>query len=223
MLFRILLITGILAIVAVIVFFAVPWGEYKSDINKSELTDTVRFSVKENNVPPSLDQLEGHYTVSKKTGTAEVLFNTKGLKTTKGGFDDFVVHFNVPADYKQSSLEVIIETASLNTGNETRDEHLQEAEFFHAEKFPQILFASNSIELGDTSYIAKGQLTLNGITKNLDVPFLHLGAGGEGDSQFEAFEGAFEIDRTTFGQEESSGVGNIVKITFYCELRREST
>ena len=219
---KILLIVGGLLLVGAVITVVVinnNWGSYESDITKGEIKDTIEFSNDEETAPPSLDELEGKYIVDKTTGTAEILFHTKGLKSTKGGFKAFSIELNVPEDYKSSELIVKIKTKSIDTGNEMRDEHLLDAEFFHAEKFPEIIYKSSSVELGDTSYIAKGELTLNGTTKSLDVPFIHLGAGGEGDAKFEAFEGAFSIDRTEYGQQESSGVGNIVNLNFYCELK----
>lgn len=219
---KILLIVGLLVvcgIVTTVIIINNNWGEYESDITKSDLKDTIEFSNDEEVAPPSLDDLEGNYFVDKANGTAEILFHTKGLKATKGGFKDFTIEFNVPDDFKTSELTVKIKTKSIDTGNEMRDEHLMDIEFFDAANHPEITYMSTSVALGDTSYIAKGELTLNGTTKSLDVPFLHLGAGGEGNNKFEAFEGAFVIDRTAYGQQESSGVGNIVNLNFYCELK----
>ena len=220
---RIIIIVVLLLVVGAITTVVIinnNWGEYESDINKSELSDTIEFSNDEDNVPPSLDELEGDYMVDKASGgTAEILFHTKGLKATKGGFRDFEISFSIFDDYKTSQLSVKIKTKSLDTGNEMRDDHLMDVEFFDAANYPEITYISNAVELGDTSYIAKGELTLNGTTKSLDVPFLHLGAGGEGTASFEAFEGSFSIDRTEYGQQESSGVGNVVTLNFYCELQ----
>jgi polyisoprenoid-binding protein YceI len=215
-------IVGSLIVIGVIIIMVVPWGSYESNLEKSDLTEKIDFdSDSTNTSTPSLDELEGKFAVDiTKGGNAEIIFDTEGLKATKGGFEDFNISFDIANDFSQSQLEVNIKTESLNTGNEMRDEHLREAEFFDAGKYPQILFKSSTILLGDTSYIAKGQLTLNGTSKDLEIPFLHVGAGGKGELEFEAFEGAFEFNRIDYGQEESSGVGNIVKIKFYCELSK---
>ena len=221
---RILIIVALLIVGGVITTLVIinnNWGEYESDVVKSELSDTVEFSNDEENFPPSMDELEGIFTVEKGSGTADILFYTDGLKSTKGGFKAFTISLEVPDDYKSSTLQVTIQTNSIDTGNEMRDEHLLEPEFFHASKYPEIEFISNELTLGDTSYIAKGELTLNGTTKELDVPFKHLGSGENESEIFEAFEGAFKIDRTAFGQQEESGVGNIVEISFYCELKNK--
>lgn len=217
---KIVLVVGSLIVIGVVIIMVVPWGQYESDLEKSDLSDEIEFSNDTNEVETvSLDNLEGFYQVDiTKGGTAEILFNTDGLKTTKGGFKDFQITFNIAEDYTQSVITVKIKTASLDTGNEMRDEHLVEEEFFDAAAHPEINYKSSSVVLGDTSYIAKGELTLNGTTNALDIPFSHIGSGGEGEDKFEAFEGTFEFDRIEYGQMESSGVGNLVKVNFYCEL-----
>lgn len=221
MLKKILIIGGLIVVVGVIVMFAIPWGEYESDIEKSELSETVEYNADaEEEGPLSLEELQGNsYSVEAAEGVAaEIIFDLDGLKSTKGGFTEFAIDFEVAEDFKTSKLTVDIAAKSVNTGNSMRDEHLLEEDFFNVAVHPQILFESNTISLGDTSYVAEGELTLNGNTKALQVPFLHLGGGENDDQHFEAFQGYFEFDRVAYGQEESSGVGNLVKVNFYCEL-----
>ena len=207
--------------ITVVVLFAMPWGEYESNLEKTELTEEITYSEDEN-VPPSLDNLDGEYAVTAgENVAAEIMFLTEGLKNTKGGFEEFTISFDVADNFEQSSLSVIIKTASLNSGNAMRDEHLAEEDFFHTSKYPEITYSSSAIIMGDTSYIATGELTLNGTTKELNVPFNHLGGGEKDATPFEAFEGQFTFDRTEYGQEESSGAGNEVTITFYCELEKQ--
>ena len=222
MLKKIIIIGGIIIVLGVVTLLIIPWGEYESDLEKSEIEEAVEFTQDESTEPVSLDELEGIYSVSKSEETeAEITFNLEGVKVTRGGFDQFEISFDVKDDYTQSELRVDIVTSSINTGNGMRDEHLVEEDFFDAEKFPSIIYTSSSIELGDTSYVAKGEITLNGTTKSLDVAFLHLGGGDNDGRAFEAFEGHAEFDRIEYGQEESSGVDNLVKLSFYCELVKD--
>ena len=130
-----------------------------------------------------------------------------------------IFDFDIAADYHQSELTVVIQAASINTGNSMRDEHLLEEDFFHAEKYQTILFESKEIIDGDTSYLAMGDLTLMNKTSAIDLPFKPIGNGTNADGEaFEAFEGSFVFDRIEYGMEEVSGAGNIVTINFYCEL-----
>ncbi|MFT4602448.1 MAG: polyisoprenoid-binding protein YceI [Arenicella sp.] len=217
---KILIIGVVLAVVAVGIVMLVPWGEYESNLEKTELENVVEYDETQEITAPSIP--EGTYSVtSENKTTAEILFLTSGLKDTKGGFDNFTIEFSVAAEFKSSSLSVEIETKSIQTGNVMRDEHLLEADFFDAEQYPTITYTANAIDFGDTSYVAKGSLTLNGTTKELDVAFLHLGGGEKDDVPFQAFEGSVIFDRTQYGQEESSGAGNEVTLNFYCELEKQ--
>ena len=218
---KIIITLIIIVALGVAALFIIPWGEYESTLDKSELTS----EVEEGNswkTDPTLDDLEGIYFIdSTQKKRAEILFLTDGLKNTKGGFDGFTIELNVPEDYTQGGIKVWMDTKTINSGNAMRDEHLLEEDFFNAHEYPEITYNSSSITLGDTSYIAKGELTLNGLTKALDLPFKHLGSGDKDGIPFEAFEGAVMFDRTKYGQEESSGAGNDVTITFYCELEKQ--
>ncbi len=211
----------ILAVVTVGVLFLIPWGEYESQVDKSEITNEVVYDESTPIVAPELESGAYYTTVPENASSAEILFHTKGLKDTKGGFNAFKIDFNVADDFTQSALDVVIESKSINTGNAMRDEHLLEEDFFHVEKFPTIEYHANTIAYGDTSYIAQGALTLNGTTKDLDVPFRYLGSASNEGINAEVFEGEFTFDRIAYGQEESSGVGNEVTINFYCELLKK--
>lgn len=221
MLKKIIIAVAILAVLGIVAVFVIPWGEYESTLDKTELTSEVEDgeSWKTN---PTLDNLQGIYQIdSSQKSRAEILFLTDGLKDTKGGFDGFTIELNVPEDYTQGGIFVWIDTKSINSGNAMRDEHLLEEDFFNAAAYPEITYVSNNIELGDTSYVAIGELTLNGLTKELNLPFKHLGSGDKDGVPFEAFEGLVMFDRTQYGQEESSGAGNEVTISFYCELEQQ--
>lgn len=219
MLKKIIIIVVVLIVVAVGVFFLIPWGEYESKLEKSQVNQEVTVDSSGTEVP-SLSLIQGDYSITSGEGVqAELLFDVEGLKKTKGAFEDFSVDLNVAEDYTKSTLNVTIQTASINTGNTMRDEHLAEEDFFNIPNYPQIEFNSSTLTRTDTGYVANGELTLLAETKVLNVPFKHLGNGTNSSGEdFEAFEGNFVFDRTEYGMEEVSGAGNVVTVSFYCEL-----
>ena len=174
-------------------------------------------------VKASLDELEGLYQIKSGEGVAaELLFTTDGLKNTKGAFEDFTVDFDISDEYTSSSLTITIQTKSINTGNSMRDKSLLEEDFFDEPLYPTIVFNSSAIKFTGGEYETEGKLTLNGSTNNLHFSFNHLAAGqNENGNAFEAFEGTFEFDRTKYGQEEVTGTGNVVVVSFYCELEKK--
>jgi polyisoprenoid-binding protein YceI len=69
-------------------------------------------------------------------------------------------------DFSGSAVQATIKTASVTTGNDTRDKHLRSDDFFNAEKFPAITFKSSSVtKTGDKTYTIDGELTIRDVTK----------------------------------------------------------
>lgn len=215
-----IIIAGVIIVVlAVVAFFVIPWGEYESKLEKSDVQEEV-VTDSTGTVIPSLSLIQGTYSVtSGENSQAEILFDVEGLKKTKGAFEEFNVSFEIPEDYEQSKLTVEIQSASINTGNSMRDEHLAEEDFFHVTEFPIIKYEASTVAMTDTGYIANGNLLLLEASNPLEVPFKHLGNGTDKNgNEFEAFEGTLVFDRTEYGMEEVSGAGNVVTVSFYCEL-----
>ena len=83
------------------------------------------------------------------------------------------------ADPTQSSIEASADVNTLNTGDAQRDGHLKSADFFDAEKFPEITFKSTAVKLtGEGQHAVTGNLTLHGVTKA--VTFAVDGPGAPG-------------------------------------------
>ena len=77
-------------------------------------------------------------------------------------------------DPGRSSVSIVIETKSIDTGWPHRDQHLRTSDFFDVEKFPTIVFQSERFERRDSVWIATGPLTMHGVTKTVAIP-LRLG------------------------------------------------
>jgi polyisoprenoid-binding protein YceI len=73
-------------------------------------------------------------------------------------------------DYTHSTVEVSIPVATINTGDPKRDGHLKSADFFDAEKFPELTFKSTNIDsTGGANYAVTGDLTIHGVTKSVTL------------------------------------------------------
>lgn len=95
------------------------------------------------------------------------------VSNVRGSFDKHtgVVDIN-DKDITKSKVEVIIDTASINTNVQKRDEHLRSADFFDVAKYPTMTFVSKKIaKAGKNKLKVTGDLTLHGITRQvvLDV------------------------------------------------------
>ena len=98
-----------------------------------------------------------------------------------GRFTDFSGQISFDeANPEQSTVEVTIKTASVNTDNDLRDKDLRSPNFFDVEKFPEIKFRSKSVKgTGQNTAEVTGDLTMHGVTKEvvLKVEFTGKGKG----------------------------------------------
>jgi polyisoprenoid-binding protein YceI len=69
------------------------------------------------------------------------------------------------ADHTKSTLEVSIDTTTINTQDGQRDGHLKSADFLDVEKFPTMTFKSAHIEKKGEGFAVTGDLTIHGVTK----------------------------------------------------------
>ena len=119
-----------------------------------------------------------------------------------GKFDDFAgqIQFD-DANPQNSTVEVTIKTASVNTGVEMRDKDLWSANFFDVEKYPEINFKSKSVkQTGEDTAEVTGDLSMHGVTKEvvLKVELLGKGAGPQGKT-VSGWEAKTNLKRTDFG------------------------
>lgn len=98
------------------------------------------------------------------------------IATVRGKFNEFTgsVIYD-PENLDGSSVEATIKIASVDTDNERRDNHLRSAEFFDAETYPDMTFKSKKIEKREEGLVAVGDLTIRGVTKEVDLQFELIG------------------------------------------------
>nr|WP_120491652.1 YceI family protein [Corynebacterium lactis] len=133
-------------------------------------------------------------------------FSVRHAMVTKvhGRFEEFDATIEFDAENPANSSAVAtIKANSINTDNEDRDNHLRTKDFFGAEEHPEITFKSTSIELhSDEKATVKGDLTINGVTKSVDLDVDLFGSAEDPWGQTRVgFEATTRIDRNDFGVE----------------------
>ncbi len=122
---------------------------------------------------------------------------------------------------KNSSVEAILNAASLDTRTDQRDQHLRSADFLDVEKYPEIRFRSTGIQGNKQSFKLTGDLTIRDVTRpiTLDVEFEGETKDPWGGERV-GFSATGKIDRRDFGLTwnqalETGGVvvGNDIKIS----------
>lgn len=151
----------------------------------------------------------------------------------RGRFAQFSGVINVADDPRDSSVEVSIDSASIDTNHTERDEHLRNSDFLDVSAFPALTFTSTSVTaVGDEgTFQVEGDLTIRGVTRPvvLDVGYLGSSADPWGGTRA-GFSARTEIDRDNFGASwnvvlETGGllVGKKVQIELEIEaIRRQA-
>ncbi|MGO4362138.1 YceI family protein [Terrabacter sp. 2TAF16] len=146
----------------------------------------------------AVENISGDYTIDPSH--TRIGFSARHAMVTKvrGHFDEFEGSAHVdtvtPAN---SSVTVTIQAASVTTGNEQRDGHLKTPDFFDIATYPQITFVSTNVERDGAEWDITGDLTINGVTKSVTIPFEETGSAKDpfGNTRV-GFEGDVTIDRT---------------------------
>lgn len=125
-----------------------------------------------------------------------------GLGYQYGRFND--IQGTVWVDEKQpanSKVEVTIQTASVDTKAEKRDEHLRSPDFFNAKQFPTLSFKSTQVAAaGKNQYKVSGNLSLHGVTRPVSFVFVKTGEGKDPWGGYRmGGEASFTIDRRDYG------------------------
>lgn len=96
--------------------------------------------------------------------------NHLGFSTQRGRFNKSSGKITLDMPAKKGSVELTIETASLDMGFQKWDEHMKGGDFFNVKYFPTIRFTSDKLVFeGDKVVAAEGQFTLLGVTKPLTL------------------------------------------------------
>jgi len=99
------------------------------------------------------------------------------------------------------SVEATITTASVDTGDARRDEHLRSPNFLDSERYPLFLFRSTEVHaLGEDRFATRGDLTIRGQTRPAVLDVSSSDAPREADGRPRVrFRGHTEIERESFG------------------------
>jgi polyisoprenoid-binding protein YceI len=160
---------------------------------------------------------------------SEVSFKIRHLLAkVNGRFTKFSGEIKVdPKDITKSSVEVSIDTASINTDNEMRDKHLRSDAFFDVAKYPVITFKSTAVkEVAKGKLEITGDFSLHGVTKRITFPISNAGTGPgmqPGTVVAGFVDGALTINRNDYGIKTFPGaLGDDVAITLNVEADKVS-
>lgn len=145
------------------------------------------------------------------TAHSEIGFKVKHLmvSSVKGFFKVFTGTLSTDDDnLTNAKVSFEANTASVNTNQEQRDEHLKAPDFFDVENFPKITFVSKSFNKkeGD-NYSVVGDFTMKGVTKEIELSAIFNGVAKAMDGKkIMSFDVSGVINRQDYGVSWNSAI-----------------
>jgi polyisoprenoid-binding protein YceI len=173
-----------------------------------------------------LSELTGTYTIDAAHSRIGFVARHAMVSKVRGGFNDFAGTFKADGDNPtNSSAQLVIQAASIDTRNAERDAHLRSNDFFAMDTYPEIRFESTEVaQVSATEFKVTGDLTLRGITKPVTIDLEYTGSAVDpyGNTRL-GFEGATVVNRKDWGVNwnaalEAGGVLVSEKVTLEFEI-----
>ncbi|MCU1377659.1 MAG: YceI family protein [Acidimicrobiales bacterium] len=123
-----------------------------------------------------------------------------GVASTRGRFDKFEGTVEIGENPADTKVNVSVDTASVDTHDGTRDEHLRSADFFDVANHPAMTFRSTGVSGTGDSWTLDGDLTIAGVTQpvSLDVEFEGVATSPWGSTSA-GFAASTTVNREEFG------------------------
>ena len=117
-----------------------------------------------------------------------------------------------PVKPASASFDISIDANTVNTDNDSRDNHLREATYFDVKNYPLIHFVSTRVKASDKKggFLISGRLTIKKETKDISFPFTATESNGA-----YIFDGEFKISRRDFGVGGSSTLSDNVGVSLH--------
>jgi polyisoprenoid-binding protein YceI len=165
------------------------------------------------------------YTIDSRHTLPTFEINHLGFSTQRGRFNSASGKIMLVPSQSSGSIEVTIDTASIDMGLEAWDKHMRGEDFFNVEQFPKMTFKSTKLTFdGDKLIGAEGELTLLGVTKpvRLDVKGFACGTHPINKKALCGVDVSATIKRSEFGMTKYlPGISDIVYIEIPVEAFRD--
>ncbi len=169
----------------------------------------------------------GRWELDPSHSSVEFWARHLGLSKVRGRFNDFTAEITVGETLADTRFEATMTADSIETRFDMRDEHLRSADFLDIEKYPDLKFATTSIEAaGDDAYKATGVLSIRDTSRPVT---LDIEIHGEVDDPMAGtkragFSASTEFDREDFGMTWNGAIeiGGLVGKKVHIEIEGEA-
>jgi polyisoprenoid-binding protein YceI len=152
----------------------------------------------------SIPASAANYKIDTKGAHAFVTFKIKhlGYSWLLGRFNEFDGEFYYDAAKPEaSSINVVIQTASVDSNHAERDKHLRNSDFLDVKKYPEARFVSKGFDVKDANNaVVTGDFTLHGVTREISFPVQKIGEGKDPWGGYRVgFTGETELKLADYG------------------------
>ena len=140
------------------------------------------------------------YAIDAAHSNVEFVVRHLMISRVRGRFGTLKGTIEASPDGMPSSLDVTVETGSVDTRESQRDTHLRSADFFEVEKYPEMTYKANRVEGSPQDFTVHGQLTIRGVTRDVPLRGRCEGTGKDpyGNERL-GYEAGASINRKDFG------------------------
>lgn len=152
-------------------------------------------------LPLTVQAEPARWNVDPDHSTVEFRVAHMVVSKTTGRFMDYAGFIEMDAEAGTvKAIEATIKTASVNTNHEKRDAHLRNADFFDVERYPTMTFKMKSYKKTEEGYLALGDLTLHGVTREIALAGHYNGVAKDPWGNTRAgFSAEGKLNRKDFG------------------------
>jgi polyisoprenoid-binding protein YceI len=144
----------------------------------------------------------GTYTVDPVHSSVSFIARHLVGARVRGSFQDFTGTITIADPPEASTVEAVVQGASITTGQDQRDAHLRSSDFLDLEHHPTLVLKSTSLRRDtDGEFTLMADLTIRGVTRSVPftLEYLGTGPGMVPRSEVAAFSASADIDRRDFG------------------------
>ncbi|MFA9446828.1 YceI family protein [Egicoccus sp. AB-alg6-2] len=172
----------------------------------------------------------GTWVIDASHSSVEAIAKHLVVSKVRGRFSRFSGTVVIADQLENSTVDVTIEAASIDTNDEQRDGHLRGEDFLDVDNHPTLTFRSDRVKEAGDHYVVPGELTIRGVTRpvELEVEYLGLIKDPWGNDKA-GFTASTTIDREDFGITwnaalETGGVlvGKTLKIEIDLQLAQQA-
>lgn len=151
---------------------------------------------------PALAPLTGEWLIDPAHSRIGFSVRHAMVTTVRGAFTEYESRLSFDGrDPARSRADIVLYTASVDTGVEQRDAHLAGREFLDSATYPRMTFTSTTVQLaGKDVYRMTGDLTIKETTRPVDLELTYIGhvTDAFGDERV-GFDGTTTINRSDWG------------------------